>query len=157
RRPVAPVRLIPNASPRLEEIINKALEKDRKLRYQSAAELRTDLQRLKRDTDSARVTGPSATVLAATARPWWCKKVALVASGLALAVLLALGTWFAVSRARGEAIDSLAVLPFVNVSADADTEYLSDGIPEGIINSLSQLPHLAVKSRNVVMRYKGRD
>ena len=54
RGPVAPVRLNPDLPPKLEEIITKALEKNRKLRYQSAAEIRTDLQRLKRDTDSGR-------------------------------------------------------------------------------------------------------
>src|SRR5713101_7940178 len=57
RRPVAPVRLNPDLPPKLEEIINKTLEKDRKLRCQSAAEVRTDLQRLKRDTDSGRAVG----------------------------------------------------------------------------------------------------
>src|SRR5271170_7300893 len=56
RRPVAPVRLNPDLSAKLEEVINKALEKDQKLRYQSAAEIRTDLQRLKRDSDSGRAT-----------------------------------------------------------------------------------------------------
>lgn len=55
RSPVAPVRLNPDISPKLEEIINKALEKDRKLRYQRAAEIRTDLQRLKRDTETSHV------------------------------------------------------------------------------------------------------
>jgi predicted ATPase/serine/threonine protein kinase len=56
RKPVPPVRLNPEISPKLEEIINKALEKDRRLRYQSAAEIRTDLSRLKRDFDAARIT-----------------------------------------------------------------------------------------------------
>jgi serine/threonine protein kinase len=53
--PTPPVRLNPELSPKLEEIINKALEKDRKLRYQTASDLRADLQRLKRDTESKRV------------------------------------------------------------------------------------------------------
>jgi serine/threonine protein kinase/Tol biopolymer transport system component len=60
RRQVAPVRLNPDVPPKLEEVINKALEKDRKLRYQNASEIRTDLQRLKRDTDSARSASPTA-------------------------------------------------------------------------------------------------
>src|SRR5258707_1745525 len=59
KAPVAPVRLNPDLPARLEEIINKALEKDRNLRYQQAAEMRADLQRLKRDTDSGRVAHAS--------------------------------------------------------------------------------------------------
>jgi TolB-like protein len=59
------------------------------------------------------------------------------------------------TRAR-KAINSLAVLPFANVSADPSTEYLSDGITESILNSLSQLPKLRVIPRSTVLRYKGR-
>ncbi len=62
RAPVAPVRLNPDVPPKLEEIINKALEKDRRLRHQSAADIRTDLQRLKRDSDSSRTTAATAQV-----------------------------------------------------------------------------------------------
>ena len=156
RAPLSPLRLNPELPPKLEEIIGKALEKDRKLRYQSAAELRTDLQRLKRDTDSARVSSLGVAVALPVARPWWRSKAALAAGGIALAALLALGAWFAVFRGRGEAIDSVAVLPFVNVSADPNTEYLSDGITESLINSLSRLPKLKVISRSSAFRYKGR-
>jgi TolB-like protein/Tfp pilus assembly protein PilF/tRNA A-37 threonylcarbamoyl transferase component Bud32 len=156
RMPTPPGRVNPDLAPQLEHFLNKALEKDRKLRYQSASDLRTDLARLKRDTESARVSavGPAAV---SQARPWWRGKAALAAGGIALAALLALGAWFAVFRTRGEAINSVAVLPFVNASADPNTEYLSDGITEGIINSLSRLPQLRVMARSTVFHYKGRD
>jgi serine/threonine protein kinase/tetratricopeptide (TPR) repeat protein len=67
RAPVSPIRLNPDLPPKLEDVINKALEKDRNLRYQSAADIRADLQRLKRDTDSGRaIAHSSGSVLAAT-------------------------------------------------------------------------------------------
>ena len=59
--------------------------------------------------------------------------------------------------ASGTTLDSLAVLPFVNVSADPGIEYLSDGIAESIINNMSQLPKLSIRSFTSVARYKSRD
>jgi TolB-like protein/Tfp pilus assembly protein PilF len=64
---------------------------------------------------------------------------------------------FIVSSARGRAINSVAVLPFANQGNDPNTEYLSDGITEGVINSLSRLPQLRVMARTTVFRYKGRE
>ena len=157
RAPAPVARLNPDAPPELERIVNKSLEKDRRLRYQSASDLRADLHRLKRDTDSARVAALSGVVPAAAAKPWWRRTTVLGAGLLVLAALLGLGTWFTVFRARGEAIDSLAVLPFVNASADPDSEYLSDGISESIINNLSQLSNLRVMARTTVFRYKGKE
>ena len=98
RAPVAPLRLNPDLQPKLEEIINKAIEKDRKLRYQTAAEMRADLQRLKRDSVSGRTgaavaeSGPKP---AARPLPW--KAIAATAAVIALtadrlAVFLAQGT-----------------------------------------------------------------
>ncbi len=155
RAPVSASRINPHLPPRLEEIIAKALEKDRKMRYQSASDLRTDLARLKRDTESSRVSAVAGTTTRQA--PWWRNKFTLGAGGVAALALIALGVWLGLSRSRGEAIDSIAVLPFVNIGGDPNTEYLSDGVTESLINSLSELPHLTVMSRNSVLRYKGRE
>jgi eukaryotic-like serine/threonine-protein kinase len=155
--PTAPTRLNPELPPKLEEIINKALEKDRKLRYQSAADLRTDLARLKRDADSGRsvVGAPSAET---PTQPRWRSKTVLgIAAVILVAVLAAAGWFYRSHKGGGETIDSLAVLPFVNGSGDPNMEYLSDGITESLINSLSQLPKLEVKSRDSAFHYKGKD
>jgi serine/threonine protein kinase/tetratricopeptide (TPR) repeat protein len=127
--PIPPTRLNPALPPKLEEIIHKALEKDRDLRYQHASDVLIDLKRLKRDTDSGR------TVVSGSA-------VATTASG---------------SQQPSKTIDSLAVLPFVNLSGDPEMEYLSDGITDTLINSLSQLRKLRVVPRSLSFRYKGRE
>jgi eukaryotic-like serine/threonine-protein kinase len=89
RAPVAPVQLNPDLSPRLEEIINKALEKDRNLRYQHASDIRTDLQRLKRDSESARVAVAQATM---PPKKWSRRRVLAAACGIAVvAVLFVIG------------------------------------------------------------------
>jgi eukaryotic-like serine/threonine-protein kinase len=158
RAPTPPVRLNPAVPIQLELIINKALEKDRHLRYRTASDLRADLQRLKRDTDSARALPSTALqVTRRTLRRHWGQFI--WAGILCVALLLfAFNTgnlrdrlFSGTGRPR---IDSIAVLPIVNVSNDPKTEYLSDGITESLINSLSQLPNLTVMSRNTVFRYK---
>jgi eukaryotic-like serine/threonine-protein kinase len=150
--PVAAARLNPELPPKLEDIINKSLEKDRGLRYQSAAELRADLQRLKRDTDSSR----SVAVAAAEPvkrKPW--ALVGLVAAAVAAAVVAAAvagGYYFTHQAPR--AIDSVAVLPLANATANSELDYLADGITEGVINHLSRLPGLRVMARTTVFRYR---
>jgi len=174
RTAVAPVRLNPEIPPELERIINKALQKDRELRCQSAAELRADLKRLKRELESGKSavsatasSGPNSItsipsagsgILSATTPAWWRRKSVLAIAAIALLVLLGAGGWFYRSSGRGgETIDSVAVLPFVNASGDPNSEYLTDGITESLINSLSQLPHLRVMSRDSAFMFKGKD
>jgi len=157
RAPTPPLRLNPDLPPKLEEIIGKALEKDRKLRYQSASDLRADLGRLKRDTDSARTAAVSGTTYVAQPRPWWRSKTAMTGGGVLAMAAIALAAWLAIVPARGKAINSVAVLPFANQGGDPNTEYLSDGITEGVINSLSRLRQLRVMARTTVFRYKGRE
>jgi eukaryotic-like serine/threonine-protein kinase len=160
RTPIPPGRLNPIAPPQLESIIAKALEKDRRLRYQTASDLRADLQRLKRDTDTAR-TMPVASPR--SSREMLLRRWPYLAGAAALLLLLLLFALNVASlrdavfgRSAAGRIQSIAVLPFANQSNDPKTEYLSDGITESLINSLSQLPNLTVTSRNTVFRYKGK-
>ena len=128
RAPLSPRRLNPRVPGDLERVITKALEKDRETRYQSAADLRADLRRIKRDAES----GP----LAAAGQP--------------------AGERGQSGRSK-KAIDSLAVLPFANASGSPDLDYLADGIAETLIDSLARLPHLRVAPRTSALRYRRRD
>ena len=151
-------RLNPQLPPKLEEIIHKALEKERNLRYQSAADMRADLARLKRDTDSSRSAAAVPTTVGVTARAWWKSKSAIGLLTVLVAAGVALAGWLYKSRAgSSDPIDSVAVLPFVNAGGDPNAEYLSDGITESLINSLSTLPHLKVMSRDSAFMFKSKD
>ena len=98
-----------------------------------------------------------ASLPAKTRRPWRSRAGLGIAAVAVLASLAAAGWFYKVRGRGGETIDSLAVLPFVNANADPNTEYLSDGITESLINSLSQLPNLKVMSRDSAFRYKGKE
>ena len=154
RTPLPAGRVTPAVPPSLEGIINKSLEKDPALRYQKASEVRADLQRLKRDADLARAAGSSGAISGTSTTSWRRRRTSLVAGAVALAALIVAGTRYVLLPAAGDAIDSVAVLPFINDTADPNTEYLSDGITESVINNLSQLRSLRVAARSTVFRYK---
>ena len=176
RAPASPARLNPDVPAELERIISKMLEKDRNLRYQSAADLRSDLTRLKRDTDSSRSasvsvnTAPDLQKSTRQTEPQYSsdsvlavglakrhKKELILALASIIVIVAGVGYWLRRSGASspGGFIDSVAVLPFANAGGDQDTEYLSDGITETLINNLSRVSKLRVVPRSTVFRYKG--
>ncbi len=142
----------PDIPQEMEAIINKLLAKNPTARYQSASAVLADLRPMAKARDLDFKTD---TPLKTAASPSYKR---LLRYG-AIAILLAapaLAVWrFFISQPQ--AIDSLAVLPFTNLSPNPNADYLSDGITESLIFSLSQLPNVKVISRNAVFRYKGRE
>src|ERR1019366_2938258 len=127
------------------------LEKDRDVRYQHASDIKADLKRVKRDSESGKVTSSN------SAKPRWSRRTMLIGAVAFVFVIAAVSVaafYFGSPHTR---VNSVAVLPFTNASGNPDTEYLSDGITEGIIDRLSALPNVKVISRTSAFRYKRRD
>jgi eukaryotic-like serine/threonine-protein kinase len=157
RVPVPAVRLNPDLLPKLEDIIHKALEKDRNLRYQSAAEMRADLQRLKRDTDSSKSGSVSGS--APVSRKRRLQWIAASAVGVVAAIVIALFLWQSrhpastgVSSASPKAI---AVLPFQNAGSDKETDFLRLALPDEIANTLSYVQSFSIRPFATTSKYGG--
>jgi TolB-like protein/Flp pilus assembly protein TadD len=153
--PPLPSAVNPHVASELDHIIGKALEKDRELRYQTASELRADLKRLKRETDSSR-SRAAATHTGPLRARLKIPRLAVIGALVTVVAIAAGASWMLLHRPGG-AIDSVAVLPFVAAGTANQNEYLTDGITETLINGLAQLPDLRVAARSVVFRYKGKD
>jgi eukaryotic-like serine/threonine-protein kinase len=152
-RPPASVRSInPQVPPRLEAIIEKALRKDRGQRYQHAAQILADLQRLKRASDSGSVDREPDTQSVPAFPAHHLSSANNPGSGASTPPS---GSFRAPRVSK--MISSLAVLPFENVSRDPENDYLSDGITSSLINNLATVPKLRVMARSTVFRYKGRE
>jgi serine/threonine protein kinase/Tfp pilus assembly protein PilF len=144
RAAVSAVRLNPDVPPDLERIIAKCLEKDRALRYQHASEIRTDLQRLKRDTESARIPAASGTEAPTQPRMHW--KVALPVAFVV--VLLAVAGYVYLHRLpKLTAKDTIVLADFTNTTGDP---VFDDTLKTALSVSLGQSPFLNVLSDNKV-------
>ena len=158
RAPVPPVRLNPDLPPRLEDIINKALEKDRNLRYQSAAEMRTDLQRLKRDSESHQ------SPVASDSSSWFRNKrlqwVALATVGAGAVTVMLAFLLRPFGNPSGSPTDSahpksIAVLPLKNMNGDANVDFLRFALADEVANTLTYTRTLDVRPSSVTQKYVG--
>ncbi|MGA3316262.1 MAG: protein kinase [Candidatus Korobacteraceae bacterium] len=141
--PISPVHLNPGLPSQLEEIIDKALEKDRDLRYQTATGMAADLRRLKRDTGSRQTTAIASKPKKKSTRKMW----AAIAAGFLIAAVGGSLYWARTKRAPATSAttETLAILPLANVG-DAQNAYLSDGVTKDIAAKLAQLPNLQIES-----------
>jgi len=179
-------QLSPQLPNEIDRIINKTLRKDSEARYQTAGDLLTDLKDVKQELEfkdklersvtpqspeqkTQTIIPPSTDAPRELQSPTSSLEYAVtqakshkLAAGIVVLLLLgvvATASYFAFVSKRGSTkqISSIAVMPFINESRNADVEYLSDGMTETLIKSLSNLSNLDVKPRSAVFRYKGKD
>jgi TolB-like protein len=151
------VRLSPDLPAELERIINKCLEKDRNLRYQHASDVRTDLQRLKRDTE----TGKSAAAIE-PARDSPKRRLLWIAAGavgviaiIALGILLWRSPRPTVAPVDSASQKAIAVLPFQNIGSDKAADFLQLALPDEIATSLSYVPSFSIRPFATTSKYSG--
>ena len=163
--PMPPVRLNPRIPPKLEHIIEKSLEKKRELRYQRVAEMRVDLTRLLRESQSGILPqmGGAPGSLWARSRATIGKWQGRLAGALLLALIVTLciaGLVRKPSRPAAPPLEetppSIAVLPFLDMSEKKDQEYFSDGLSEELLNALAKVPGLRVAARTSSFQFKGK-
>jgi eukaryotic-like serine/threonine-protein kinase len=174
-----PQPLTADVPPEITKIIGKCLRKERDERYQTIKDVGNDLKEVRQDLEfqdklertvapdraepgtqilQATTAGEIQQTTASDAVAGKPKSKRLLSVGLAVLLLSAIGFFaYRYFTPVNKQIESIAVMPFVNQSGNADIEYLSDGMTETLIKSLSQLPNLAVKSRSTVFYYKGKE
>jgi serine/threonine protein kinase/tetratricopeptide (TPR) repeat protein len=157
RAPVAPVRLNPDVPAELERIINKALEKDRDLRYQSASDIRTDLKRLRRESESGRTAVGGG---AAAKKQPVVRRVTIAAAAVVMLALTIAGVAWYQKKPAAKSVPtatkpSIAVLPLQSLSTDPDSTYFSEGMTDEITTKLSKIQSIDVASHSSVVALKG--
>ena len=154
--PTAPVRINPDLPAELERTIDKALEKDRDIRYQSAREILVDLKRLKRDTDS----GKASSRMDVAGKKSATSRRKIVVSAIAVVILAAIGivAWKLLLERRvvpgPQSKPSVAVLPFQDMSPQKDQDWFCNGVTDEIINRLGNISELKVSARTSVFYFK---
>jgi tetratricopeptide (TPR) repeat protein/tRNA A-37 threonylcarbamoyl transferase component Bud32 len=144
--PTSPVQLNPDLPPKLEEIINKALEKDREVRYQTASDLRADLKRVKRDTESGRAVAAVSDRRVGARHAVPLRRWALVLAGAAILAAVVIGYWLSRPPRAPAARKALAVVAIENLTEDRSLEWLDRGVAELLTTNLAQAKSLDVIS-----------
>jgi serine/threonine-protein kinase len=148
RDPEAPVLANPNIPSALQEVIRRALQKDKNLRYQHAADILAELKQLRRGSDTGSQVAEAGTGsgLTLVTNPSSAREDGLQTAAEAVPTPR--------TQRVPKVINSLAVLPFRNASGDPEHEYLSDGITGSLINMMATLPKLRVMAHSTVSRFK---
>ena len=163
KAPTPPVRLSPELPAELERILDKALEKDPDTRYQHASDLRADLKRLRRDTESGRAAVPAETVPARKAGAGLKSRKGIAGAAVAVLAVALIASWAWYTRSRTSlppssssarpAVRTLAVLPFHDLAGPSSSEAWGIGITDAIISRLASLRNLAVRPTSAVLKY----
>ena len=173
REPVPIEALRPDVPAELQRISHQTLKKDKTERYQTATDLLADLRKsqkrleFKAELEDSDGEGPTQIIhqqtisgrrkIKSIGELPFVRKAVFAAAAVSLILLLSILTYRYLNANRSSAIDSIAVLPFQNTSGDPNNEYLSDGVTETTINSLSRVGPLRVMARSTMFRFKGRE
>jgi len=165
QKPAPPRDLNPKLPAELEGIIGKAMEKDRRQRYQSAAEMKSDLQLLKRETESGMVKSATHTAKLRVATKTFGRNsrlqtyLLLGTLGLLITVLAAVGTWWLKHRevANAQQRNAIAVLPLQNMNGDFSVDYLRFALADELASVLTYSRSLDVRPSSVTRKYVGLD
>ncbi len=155
--PTSAVRLSPDLPPELERIINKCLEKDRNLRYQHASDVRTDLQRLRRDTETGKSAAAIEPAFSFKKRrlPWLAAGAVVVIAVIAAAFFLWQSRHSTVAPINSASPKAIAVLPFQNVGSNKAADFLQLALPDEIATSLSYVPSFSIRPFATTSKYNG--
>jgi serine/threonine protein kinase len=157
RSPVPSLRLNPDLPPTLDEIISKCLEKERNLRYQHAADIRADLQRLRRDTDSTKLSAVSESGLVRKKPFRWIAGIAGVVATLLVGFFLWQTNFSSLRTAESASSRAIAVLPFQNAGSDRNVDFLRLALADEIATALSRVPSFSIRPFATTSKYRNPD